>query len=61
MYSIRSEDGEKKTAKGISRPFVKKKLTHNNYVNCLKNSTCKTANQIRIAQDSHRLFTVRQN
>ena len=61
MYSMRSEDGEKKTLKGVSKSYVKKKITHEDYINCLQNCTTNIAEQRRIAQENHRLFTIKQN
>ena len=61
MYSIKSEDGEKKTAKGVSKSYVKKKLSHKHYLDTLKNLTVEIAQQTRIAQAKHQLYTINQN
>ena len=61
MYSIKSEDGEKNTLKGVSKSYVKKNIKHKDYINCLHKKTLSIANQIWIAQDSHKLFTIKQS
>ena len=61
MYSIRSQDGEKKTLKGISKSYVKKKISHEDYLNCLRNLKTSIAEQTRIAQEKHRIYTIKQN
>ena len=50
MYSMRSQDGVEKKLKGVSKSYVKKKITHEDYLNCLQQHTTQIANQTRIAQ-----------
>lgn len=60
MYSILSEKGEKKTAKGICRRTVKNKITHSDYRNCLTKKTTSLCTMQRILSLKHDLFTVKQ-
>lgn len=60
MYSILSEKGEKKTAKGICRRTVKKNITHSDYRDCLFNRTTTMCTIQKIQSDKHNLYTVRQ-
>jgi hypothetical protein len=53
MYSILlSTDVTKKTAKGVSRP-ERKKITHDDYKDCILNSTLSRAQQLSIRSRSH--------
>ena len=62
MYSILSKHEEKKRAKGVSTRVVKKKLTHDDYKDCLFNPSKKFyRHQKRIGQENHLLFTMNQN
>lgn len=62
MYSILTDTEEKKTAKGVSRIIVQKRLKHENYYNCLfRLKTNHHQQQKRIAQENHMLFTIQQN
>ena len=35
MYSVKCEDGDKKTAKGVSKSVINKQLKHEMYKECL--------------------------
>ena len=61
MYSLKTVKGESNRAKGMSTRIVRKKLCHEDYRKCLDNQTETYENQIRIGQQSHRLFTIQQN
>lgn len=61
MYSLKSTKEEKKRAKGISTPIVRKHINHQDYVNCLLHEKITYAKQQRIGQQLHQLFTIQQN
>lgn len=61
MYSILSAKGEKKTAKGICRHVIKKKVRHAQYRDCLLKRKLTTEEMLRIVSNKHELFTVRQS
>ena len=61
MYSILSSEGEKKTAKGVCRRVVKKKIRHQQYKDCLLNLCSTYEKQNRILSEKHQLYTTRLN
>ena len=61
MYSLLSSEGEKKTAKGVSRSVVKRKITHENYKDVLFDSKLTREIQYRIQSDHHQIFTIKQS
>ena len=61
MYSLKSDLSERKRAKGVSSRVIRSKVTHEDYLNCLKEKTVSFAEQTRIAQQSHQLYTMKQN
>lgn len=60
MYSMLSTKGEKKTAKGICRSVVLKKVRHAQYRECLFKKKLTVEEMKRIVSNRHELFTVRQ-
>lgn len=60
MYSILSEHGEKKTAKGVSRCVVKNKIRHDDYRSCLESLMPTRETLHRIQSKNHQLHTIRQ-
>lgn len=60
MYSLLSSKGEKKTAKGICRRVVAKKVRHAQYKECLLNRKLTVEEMTRIISRKHELFTVNQ-
>lgn len=61
MYSICYSTMEKKTAKGVAKNIIKRKLTHNNYKTCLFECQRGIESAIKIASTNHKLTTVRYN
>ena len=61
MYSIKTKEKEKKTAKGILKIVKEKEITHANYKQCLFENIQMKHKQTRIIQDSHKMFTADQN
>lgn len=61
LYSILSEAGEKKTAKGICRRVVKRSIHHSDYRECLFGEKETSCNMKRITSIKHNLYTVSQN
>ena len=61
MYSIKTKEKEKKTAKSILKVVKEKKITHSNYKECLFENIQMKHKQTRIIQDSHKMFTADQN
>ena len=61
MYSVKTRDGERKTAKGISKATIRKRLRHDMYRNCL--FTGKTTSEIvrSIRSKNHKIFSIAQN
>lgn len=61
MYSLLMQSGKtKKTAKGVSGAYQKKRVSHKDYenvLNTLKSSSCITQ---RITSKNHNIFTVKQ-
>ena len=60
MYSLLSEDGQKNTAKGVSRAVIKHKLKHNSYRECLENKKINHESMKRIQSNFHELYTINQ-
>ena len=56
-----AENEELKKAKGVSTRVVKKELCHDDYKQCLLNSSKIYKNQIRIGQVYLKIFTFKQN
>ena len=50
-----------KRAKGVSTHAVRKKISHDDYIQCLKLAKTSFCKQTRIAQEKHVLYTVQQN
>jgi len=61
MYSILSEEGEKKTAKGVARAVLKHKIKHRHYKECLEGTSVMREKQYRIQSVDHQLHTVVNN
>jgi hypothetical protein len=61
MYSISSEQGEKKTAKGVSRQVVARKIRHEDYKSCLFKLAQTRETQVRIQSRNHLIHTVELN
>jgi len=65
VYSInyikKNEITNKKTLKGISKTVVKNEITHDNYINVLKENTTIKKNVISIRSFSHQIYTYKQN
>ena len=51
----------KKRAKGISTHVVRKKISHYDNIQCLKQAKTSFCKQTQIAQEKHQLYTVQQN
>lgn len=60
MYSMLSAKGEKKTAKGICRRVIAKKVRHAQYKECLLNRKLTIEEMTRIVSSKHQLSTVKQ-
>ena len=59
MYSILHSDGtSKKTAKGISSNYQRKRIMHSDYVLALKRRKVSLARVTRIRAIKHQLYTV---
>ncbi|XP_074653582.1 uncharacterized protein LOC141907740 [Tubulanus polymorphus] len=52
---------EKKTAKGVAKYVVKQSVSHNNYVDCLRNQSRMMANMRSIRSFNHKLHSVNLN
>ena len=61
MYSLLSTQGEKKTAKGVARAVIRKKVKHENYKEALFNNKISREMQHRIQSNKHNVYTVQQN
>lgn len=61
MYSTKSSEGEKKRAKGISTRVVRKRLTHQDYVDWNFNKTSMYQSQTNFRKINPHLFTAKQN
>lgn len=61
MYSVLTEEEEKKTLKGICRHVVKKKIQHRHYKECLFQSSCTREKQTRLLTENHHIFTTSVN
>ncbi|GBN22536.1 hypothetical protein AVEN_268169-1 [Araneus ventricosus] len=59
MYSIKSERGEKKTAKGVARSVVERNVRHEDYRRCRKELKSTREIQHRIPSENHKLKTVK--
>ena len=60
MYSIKTPDGERKTAKGISRVTIKKRLRHEMYRNCLFTGKTTTETVRSIRSKNHQIYSIAQ-
>ena len=61
MYSLLLPGGKtKKTAKGVQRSFVEKKVSHDQYLTCLQTSTRTSATFHAIRCHDQELFTEKQ-
>jgi hypothetical protein len=58
MYSILSEDGEKKTAKGIKKSVIKKSLSHQRYKETLFGEKSSVVHMTQIRSHSHQVYTI---
>jgi hypothetical protein len=58
MYSLKSQNEEKKTAKGVSRVIVKRHLRHADYKNALITECRSVAQAYSIISTNHVLRTV---
>ena len=60
MYSVKTRDGERKTAKGISRATIRKRLRHDMYRNCLL--TGRTTSEVvrSIRSKNHQIYSIAQ-
>ena len=59
MYSLSMHNGgHKKTCKGITRVFQKKRLLHEDYVRALNKNKIAVTHQLRIRAIKHQLYTV---
>ena len=61
MYSLLSDCGEKRTAKGITRSAAKKYLKHATYKECLQSLQPTSVQQHRIGSERHKVFSIMQN
>ncbi|XP_035211028.1 uncharacterized protein LOC118185298 [Stegodyphus dumicola] len=61
MYSLLLDESEKKTAKGVKRSVIKRKLKHKNYRDCLEKSIFTRELQYNIQSKNHHLFTMAIN
>ncbi|GBN10604.1 hypothetical protein AVEN_28749-1 [Araneus ventricosus] len=61
MYSIKSERGEKKTAKGVARSVVERNVRHEDYRRCREELKSTREIQHRIQSENHKLKTVKVN
>ena len=61
MYSIKLENSEKKTAKGVSKSTIKKKLKHDMYKKCLFEKRKISAKMHYIRSDCHNIYSVEVN
>lgn len=61
MYSLLSNSIEKKTAKGISKTFIRKKIKHHHYRACLFNSEPTRELQSRIQSFNHKMYAMKIN
>nr|XP_042911395.1 uncharacterized protein LOC122272170 [Parasteatoda tepidariorum] len=61
MYSLSSEEGEKKTAKGVVKNVREKKLKHSNYKKCLFENSRVRENMKSIVSKNHQLYSVTTN
>ena len=58
MYSMKFDNQEKKTAKGISKHVIKQTLRHNSYRECLLNQTTTMVNMHLIRSFKHKIYSV---
>ena len=58
MYSIKFGGIEKKTAKGISKSVVKKRLTHSDYFSVLQNATTMRHTMRTLRNHLHHMYTI---
>ncbi|GBO36495.1 hypothetical protein AVEN_215919-1 [Araneus ventricosus] len=61
IYSIKSERGEKKTAKGVARSVVERNIRHEDYRRCREELKSTREIQHRIQSENHKLKTVKVN
>ena len=61
MYSVKSQNHEKKAAKGVSGHVRINCISHEDYKNCLFTETEKSDHQTRIGHNAHQLNTISQN
>ncbi|GBO44946.1 hypothetical protein AVEN_99271-1, partial [Araneus ventricosus] len=61
IYSIKSERGEKKTAKGVARSVVERNIRHEGYRRCREELKSTREIQHRIQSENHKLKTVKVN
>jgi hypothetical protein len=62
MYAMRVQgEGEKKTAKGISRTVIKKTLTYQNYHDSLFQCRADKVGMVRFQTHNHQIYTVHLN
>jgi hypothetical protein len=61
MYSILSQQGEKKTAKGVSKHVVRAKIRHEHYRTCLYELQSTRETLVRIQSIDHKLYTIEVN
>lgn len=61
MYSIKSGESEKKTAKGVCKKVIKDNLKHSDYRECLLNMKIMKDQMHRISSDLHEIYTLKQN
>ena len=60
MYSFKTENEEKKRAKGIQRAVIKKKIKHDDFKKVVFDNTTKTVTTFSIQSNNHILHTVKQ-
>nr|DAC81386.1 TPA_asm: PolB [Parasteatoda house spider adintovirus] len=61
LYSILSEDGEKKAAKGVVKSVRNKKLKHSSYIKCLFENSRVREKMKTIISKNHQLYSVTTN
>lgn len=61
MYAVNCEDGVKmKKAKGVKKCVLKKTITFNDYIDCIKNKSIHVRSQNTFRSKKHCMFSVRQ-
>lgn len=61
MYSIDTGVFQKKTAKGVARVALKKKISHEDYRRCALETTQTRVESTKFFNDKHQIFTVNTN